>query len=407
MSAAAPAISARQFAVDALRGIPHEHIRTQLTQYSNTHPQAAQLLNQILVEITAEGRYVYDIIRDRLVNKPSRQEVQILTEFAASLYKSYPTNVSLVTESSSDGEMWHRLDKHGAEERVLFCVTKRRARKLQKDGAIKPGFYVVAASPEMMEAMRQQSLRFINLFYGYYGMERRPVMIGDLSFVPQLAGTVTVGPMGEGAASGDSVSGEGESDTLSPDGLPVANDLDSRFVTTLLPTATTKAERLRLKDAKEKKPANAEFFQLVLPNGVPYAGSETNPALTRLFVSKLLALYEIEASVEQDGQLQFEDAVMGVSRIRMTHLQASHNVGLPFPVIPKPTWKLVAVLNPNGEVIQPAPIQTAADSSATKPGSPRRIGQIGSSSSKKKRVTIANTRKAAMASSSMFQTASS
>jgi hypothetical protein len=407
MSAAAPAISARQFAVDSLRGIPHEHIRTQLTQYSNTHPQAAQLLNQILVEITAEGRYVYDIIRDRLVNKPSKQEVQILTEFAASLYKSYPTNVSLVTESSSDGEMWHKLDKHGAEERVVFCVTKKRAKRLQKDGAIKPGFYVVAASQEMMEAMKQQSLRFINLFYGFYGIERRPVMIGDLAFVPQLAGTVTVGQMGDGYAAGDSVSSEGDANSLSPDGLPVSNDLDSRLVTTLLPTATSKAERLRLKDAKEKKPANAEFFHLVLPNGVPYAGSESNPALTRLFVSKLLALYEIESSVEQDGQLEFEDAVMGVSRIRMTHLQASHNVGFPFPVLPKPTWKLVAVLNPNGEVIQPAPIATAASSSG-QAGSPRRVGHIGaSSSSKKKKVTIANTRKAAMASSSMFQAASS
>jgi len=403
MTKSRPQVSARQLAADVLRVVPHEHLMMQLGRYCLTNPEAAPFLNKTSVNITVKGLNAFDWIREQLLDgKITAADLRTLVRFAVSLYKDFPTGMSLVTESNADGELWHSLDEQGTELRWIIYLSPARAKRLEKNETIKFGFYAVSPSQEMKREASEDQVTFIKLFHCFYGIDRRPVFLGDLERVPQFPGGVPIGPL-TSSVGADGVSTAGSS-----------GDLDKRYVTTLFSApAGTRDQRVRTKDTQIKHPRNADYFQFVLPHGLPYSAGEGGAALTRAFIAKALELCNAETDSDKEERVvRFDGVVHARMDVRLSHLQATHNVGLPFPVIPKPTWRLVSLLDANGkpmsiapliaavDKVKPAPVKSGAyDMAAAAAASAQ---QAGDSSSKKKRHQKSQ-RKQALGSGSMYQ----
>lgn len=402
-----PALTASRLAADILRLVPHEHIMRQLGRYCIPNPEAAPFLTKISVAITAKGENAFDSISDQLLSgKINQRDLQTLTKFAVSLYKDFPTGMSLVTESHSDGELWHSLDGLGTELRWIFYVSPTRAKRLEKNETIKPGFYAVSPCKEMKMDVNADEVSFIKLFHCYYGIDHRPVFLGDLEYIPQQITGTQMGP----SSSSSSSSGVMDHNSMS------SADIDKRYVTSLFSApAGSSEQRARSKDAQVRHPRNTDYFQFVLPHGMPYSGGEGGAALTRAFIAKILEVCFEEVKEERSqADVRFEDLVTGLTTVRFSHLQATHNIGLPFPVIPKPTWRLVALLDANDQPLPVQPLVAALDKvaslstmSSASVAAMTRIATPGSghddSSSKKKKKFGKTGRRQAISSGSMYQ----
>lgn len=331
-------------AADVLRTTPHPRIMTGLQRYHIEHekPTAAALLNKISVNITIHQKNAYDVLKEILVTGKlhdqmlTEQDMRVLVDFAVSMYKAYPTEGALVQDHHADGDFWHNISTDGSQAYLVMCVTKARAKKLDRAGTVKPGFYAVAAGNPAMEKdaadPEGSSLSWLRLFQGYYGIDRRPLFLGDLDNIPAV----------KAAQSSSSSSTSGSAAFTG--GL--GGDASAAFVSTLFSNGGTKDRSKRNKSLRVKEVKNAPYFQFVLPNGTALGHGDSKVRRLAIFalVSKALTIYEKEIQAEEmaERELEYRDPVNAMFKIHLSNVQASHNLGLPHAITPR-SWKLVSV----------------------------------------------------------------
>lgn len=331
---------ARLMALDALRLVPHAHIMSAMSRYHYQHNEAAPLLNKITVDVTVSRMNVYDVLHTILTTSMhngeqlSDREITLLLNFAVSLYKAWPTEAALVKDDAPEGELWHLRDARGTELFWVMCVSERRAARLESVVTLKPGYYAVAVSEAMKQDALKNQLAFLTLFQGYYGIDRRPIFLGDLESVPSVRDAI-----GASATIGSSTD---------------ALDRDAHFVSTLFSNGSDLERKRRPRELQRKDPKNAAYFQLRLPSNALYVAEKGQSGVLQGFITKALKLYrrerEVERAMMEDpetgdyGRIGLTDIVSGWFGIHVVDLQAYHNVALPYAITPK-TWKLFSVVH--------------------------------------------------------------
>jgi len=337
--------TARVMAVDVLRTTPHSRIMTGLQRYHIEHekPSAAALLNKIAVHITIHQKNAFDVLKDVLVtgrlneHALTENDLRVLVDFAVSMYKAYPTEAALVQDQHADGDFWHNISADGSQAYWVMCVTKARAKKLDRTGTVKPGFYAIAAGNAAMEKdavdPEGSALSWLRLFQAFYGIDRRPLFLGDLESIPALKAAATAGGAASGASSAAFTAGLGTGDS------------SAGFVSTLFSNGAVKDRTKRNKSLRVREPQNAPYFEFHLPNGAAlgHGDAKANRLAVFALVSKALMICDKEKQVEDAvAGLESRDPVNGMFKVHLSNVQATHNLGLPHAVTPR-SWKLVSV----------------------------------------------------------------